>query len=162
MRRVDTQGMQVVSAAGPAIQRADPRARRRARWLLALALPLVPAAALGSELLRAWLEELARENPADAVAPLRITIWVVSAATVLPLLGFAAWMWRFSGRIAAARRFPPPGVAMVHDTRVLEGRAAVIYAGLGRALALCLAGCALVLAWIARLALACLERGAGA
>jgi hypothetical protein len=148
------------ASAGPPIQRADPRARRRARWLVLAALPLLAGAAVGSELIARWLETLARERPAEAVAPIRLAIVGLSAATVLPLLGFAAWTWRLAGRVAAARRFPPPGVAVVYDVRVLEGHAALVYAGMGRALALGLAACALALAWIARLLLLCLERSA--
>lgn len=145
-----------------AIQRADPTARRRARWLLAAALPLLAAAAIASELVARWLETLARERPAEAAAPIRLVILVLTAATVLPLLAFAARTWRLAGRVAAARRFPPPGLAVVHDVRVLEGRAALVYAGMGRALALGLAVCALALAWIARLLWLCLERSAAA
>ena len=125
------------------------------------ALPLILVAGFGADAVANWITRLARENPAEAAARLRLVIWVVAAVTVLPLAGFAARTWHFAGRVAAARRFPPPGTAVVHDVRVLEGRAALVYAGLGRAVALCLALCCALLAWITWFALACLERSSG-
>jgi hypothetical protein len=148
------------SGAPTRIQKADPVARRRARLLLAAALPLVLVAGLGSELFRARLEELARQSPALAAGQLLLALCIVTTAGVLPLLAFSAWLWRFGQRIRHAGRFPPPGVAVIHDVRILEGRAAKLYGGFGQVMALALVACGLALVWIMALLVECWQRHA--
>ena len=43
----------------------------------------------------------------------------------LLILVIAVYFWRFSNRIKESGRFPPPGVTVLRDTRVLTGKAAL-------------------------------------
>lgn len=120
------------------IQRADPRARRKA--VVAVAGIAVGGAVLigvgGPSLQRATSDALAG---ADRATTLRVLLLFV-AALILPLLGFAAYLWRLGGRVISARRFPLPGAAVIRDTLVLEAddarRRGRVFQGLAAALAI--------------------------
>jgi hypothetical protein len=123
------------------IQRADPRARRRAVLILAAA---VSGGALLIAVARRYQRDFARwlsAHPGQLLLCLQYG-WIVTAATVsAPLLLFASYCWRLGRRVAAAQRFPPPGLAVVRDTVVVRGDAAQRR---GRVLQLCAAILALM------------------
>lgn len=133
-------------------QPADPASRRRAlRWLVASTA--VGAAAL--VLLHLGLSR-ALEAPADeALATLLFALRVMTGAMAIGAIAFAGWLWWVAGRVSAARRFPPPGLVVGRDTRIVEGDAAQRLA-----IALRLIGVALVAATVAAMAIA-VRLGAG-
>jgi hypothetical protein len=45
----------------------------------------------------------------------------LAAAVVLPVLGAAAYLWRFGIRTVRDQRFPPHGTLVLVDTVILEG-----------------------------------------
>ncbi len=121
------------------IQKADPDARRRA-LLAVVVLALVGAAAV-------WLFQkkmdgltvIAERDPAAAVDALAGMVGWLSAGFCLPLLGFAGYGLHLAYRISRSRRFPPPGMAVIRDTPILNGVAAVTRARLLAALMVLLA-----------------------
>ena len=104
------------------IQKADPRARRRA------ILTVVFAALIGSvsifllEQHGPALQDWIARDPAQLAKRLEIGLIVLTAAISLPLLAFAAYLWRFANRVIRTERMPPPGFAVVRDTPVLRGQ----------------------------------------
>jgi hypothetical protein len=103
------------------IQRADPRARRRA-WLAvacgaAAGLVLIALA----ERYRPSLEDWITRDSDQFRARLTLGFAALAAAISGSLLGFAVYLWRLGGRVVRAERFPPPGLALVRDTIVMRG-----------------------------------------
>jgi len=88
----------------------------------------------------------------------RMVLWGSGAALVLPLFAFCAYLWRFASRVHAAGRFPPPGATLIGDVRVLEGRAARVYARVTQVLVVGLVACGVALCEILLRLVACLER----
>lgn len=87
-----------------------------------------------------WLLPWARAGVAEAVSHgtlAKVTLCkatlVVFALLGLPVGAFGVYAFRFGRRVEHEERFPPAGVAVVRDTRVLHGRAARL---LGRAQAI--------------------------
>jgi hypothetical protein len=103
----------------PEIQYADPEARRRAlRWF-------VPAALIGLLLATALTYTGAGGDVDSAVTSiyLMLTVLVVIAAMMLwPLYR----LWAIGRDARGSRRFPPAGVAVIRDTPVHRGDAAVL------------------------------------
>jgi hypothetical protein len=50
---------------------------------------------------------------------------VLAIAIATPVFGLAIYFFAVGWRIARERRYPPRGYRLIHDTRVLEGDAAV-------------------------------------
>jgi hypothetical protein len=143
------------------IQKADPQARRRAILILTLGTVIGCVLILLLEhhgpALRDWITQDPEKLAARAQSGLLISIALVS----VPLLAFAAYLWRLGSRIARAERFPPPGLTVVRDTPVLRGRPARRRGRLAQALAGCLAfmACALpvVFWWLLKMLAPVLE-----
>ena len=121
------------------IQKADPKARRRALTTLILAASIGGATLLLIEHFRPALEEWIMQNPAELTPRIIAFLAGFVALGSVPLLAFALYFWRFGSRVAAAERFPPPGFAVVRDTPVLRGPAARGRGHLARTMAASLA-----------------------
>jgi hypothetical protein len=135
------------------IQRADPGARRRAVWIVVL------GAVAGAVLLlllehslpgiRAW----ATERSDLTAARVRLVLVVTGTLTIVPLVGFAVYLWLLGERISSAARFPLPSMKILRDTVVVSGQAAVTRSRLVKALAVLLTTLALgllsILWWVA-------------
>lgn len=96
---------------------------------------------------RAALGDWLTKDPGQAASRLRMTFGSLAVLIAGPILGFSAYFWRLGGRIVTTERFPPPGMAVVRDTHVLQNGAArrrgrLIQAG---AALLASAGCAIAL-----------------
>lgn len=110
------------------IQKADPRLRRlMIGWLLSgIVVGVVLILSLKS-----WqveFELLSRNDPRKAGELIaRYLRWFVILNAVL-MAGLALWLWRFSRKISASGRFPPPGVSVIRDTVIKTGPAAGKYA----------------------------------
>lgn len=103
------------------IRRAEPRSRRLALGIVLLGALAGAAVIAAFEQYRADLDAWLKGDPADA----RVVLGVATAVVCLPVLGAAAWLWAYGDRIARAAIYPPPGGALVRDTRVLTGPAAI-------------------------------------
>jgi hypothetical protein len=123
----------VPADASPEILRADPRARRRA---LAIVVVGGVLGLLAIEWLLPWargrVEQAVYEGglPQSAVCKSVLAFLMLVAASVG---AFGVYVFRFGGRVVREERFPPAGVKVVRNTRVVHGRAARI---LGRAQAI--------------------------
>ncbi len=111
----------------PDIEKADPKARRRAIAIVAGAVLIggvtVYLLEKNRPRLAAWFEE-------------RVEFWLAHPEVIafgcfvlmLPVIGVAIYLWRFGATVVAAKRFPPPGIRVVRDTVILlDARA--IYRG---------------------------------
>ena len=99
---------------------ADPKARRKAIWVICVATVLGLAAILAFEYVRddfqSWLEqhlEFLLEHP--------LVVFVVSLVLVSPVLAAGGYLYLVGKRTVRAQRFPPPGYAVTRDTPILEG-----------------------------------------
>ena len=91
------------------------------------------------DVLRSWL----LENPGARVP---LTLATVAVLIVLPLVGFAAYVWRMAARAFAERTFPPDGYRIVGRTPAITGDDAIRYARVVRMLAIFLVVAAVILA----------------
>jgi hypothetical protein len=67
---------------------------------------------------RDWLSDVSRLAPELALRSVAIALLGVSALALLTLFALAAHLWRLGARAQAARRYPPPGMRVIRDTRV--------------------------------------------
>ena len=90
------------------------------------------------EFVRGWLLE-------DPTVRLPLALTTLGVLFVLPLVGFAAYIWRMTTKVIAERTFPPSGYITVGSTPPITGDDAIRYARLARGLAFILIVAALVL-----------------
>src|SRR5262245_27512126 len=90
----------------------------RARWRAALLVGI--HAAVGAALIASGQ----RLAPALAGARVPLVLVLLGVFCVLPVLGFAAYLWRLGARALDAGRFPPPGTQMVRRGPALVGEPA--------------------------------------
>ncbi len=105
------------------IQKADPRARKTAGWILAgiAGLALVGLFALaptGPEIAERVANYLigAQGQPARVIVP--------GLLLIAPLLLVAGWLYRYGGQVVRAGRLPLPTEKVIRDTVVHTGAAA--------------------------------------
>ncbi|HEX9153964.1 MAG TPA: hypothetical protein VF819_00290 [Nitrospira sp.] len=121
------------------IQRADAGTRRRAIWIVVLGI------AAGAVLLL-WFEQSlpaliawATGNPNQGAARAKLLLALIGTVIVVPLAGFAAYLWFLGERISKSGRFPLPSMKVVRDTVVVTGQAAVTRSRFVKVLAVFLA-----------------------
>jgi hypothetical protein len=108
----------------PEIQKADPKARRKA--ILSVLLGAVTGVGLYFVIeftvgnVNHWLQA----NTLFLVEHHYLTFFVM-LLLVSPILGGAAYLIHFTRKIIKTKRFPPPATPVIRDVRVSEGKAAV-------------------------------------
>lgn len=106
------------------IQQADPKARQRAVCIFGccavVGVVVILAFLSGRPSLEAWVIQ----DPAQMGFRLRLVIGTLGFLIAVPLAGLAVYIWRFGSLVRRAKRFPPPGVAVIRDTPILWDRAA--------------------------------------
>ena len=108
----------------PEIQKADPRARRRALLILSGGL-VIGLLLLGLvEWFRPAIEDWIARDPRRLPARLRLGFVALAVVAAGPSLALAVYLWRLGRRVVRAERFPPPELWMARDTVVAHGRAA--------------------------------------
>jgi hypothetical protein len=109
-------------------QRADPVVRRRAlkRWI---------PSALAGLLLVIGLSSLADRNDVEHALPLLYAMLALLFSISLVILWPIRRLWLIGRDADQTRRFPPPGLAVIRDTRVFHGEAAQLRGRLLQALA---------------------------
>ena len=116
------------------VQKADPRARARAFIILVLASVSGSALILAGEMQWGAITRWLARDPEKALLRLELFFGILAVCLTCPVFVLSIYIWRLGRRIATAGLFPPPGLAVVHDTPVLSGRAARIR---GRLLQVC-------------------------
>lgn len=112
------------SPSPPEVQPHHPGARRRALLAVAVAAVLGGAAILALEPYLERVTHLADKDPRNALRQLTVLIKLVTAGIIVPMFAFVAWLLVLARRVLLAQRFPPPGMALARDTRILRGRQA--------------------------------------
>ncbi len=117
------------------IQKADPAARRKSLLIVGLAGIVLLVAGL--------LFGFDEPDRIDAIAGLilespRIGV-IAMAVGAFPIVLFAIYLFVVGARVVRAERFPLPGQAVVRDTPIREGRAAIFHGRVLQALAVLLA-----------------------
>jgi len=122
-------------------------------------LVIVVAAAVGILLIAAFeryripLREWITAEPGEAAQRMQLIFLVIAALLLVPLLGFAAYLWSLGASVIRAREFPPPGHLVIRNTRVITGEAAIGRARQLKILALvCGIACAILAFLLWRLA----------
>lgn len=124
------------------VQPADRAARRRAVAVAAVAVVAVAAAiAIGDR----WLAGVLAQAPGEARRSLAGGLRWVAVLASLPIAVFAVYLLWLGRRITRTLRFPPPGLAVLRDTPILEGTRARARGILVQALAVVLFAAALLL-----------------
>ena len=100
------------------VQKADPRARRRA---LAMLLVVGGLGAWGLVVGDGWLAAQRAADPDDARRALLVVVRWAAVGNAVVMGGFAAYAWRFGRRVRRDGRFPPVGHPVVRDTPILTG-----------------------------------------
>ncbi|HZR67576.1 MAG TPA: hypothetical protein VFB01_00840 [Burkholderiales bacterium] len=113
------------------IRRDDPRARRVALAVVAVAAVAGALAIAAVEHWRPELDAWLRRDPSSSSAALMLAALTAG----LPALVAAAWLWAYGGRVARTAMYPAPGGALFRGTRVLTGPGAVRRGRLLQALA---------------------------
>ena len=127
------------------IQKADPRARMTAVVLI-LVIGVAGAALISAtNTYLAGLAALAEMQPEAAIARGAFVFKLVALAGGLGLMLLAAYVAHLAARVRRSERFPPPGVRVVRDTRILEGYRAKRRGDIGLLLAVVVAACGIVL-----------------
>jgi len=106
------------------IQRADPRARRKALFIL---LAVLLAALLTLAGVRMWTDSittLAEKDPHEAAQRLSRWLWWLGPGLTSPVFAFSVWLWSFARRVRRSGRHPPPGVPVLRDVRIRTGHEA--------------------------------------
>ncbi len=133
------------------VQRADPKARRIALWVTAIAavigLTVILVLERFRDRLQSWLErnlDFLLDNTAVTLA--------VALALAAPVFIAGFYFLRLGNRTIRAQRFPPPGYALTRDTLVLDGWRGIRRGRILQLLALgLLSGGAVILAIVWRL-----------
>jgi hypothetical protein len=81
------------------------------------------------DVFRNWL----LEDPGTRVP---LTLTALGALLVLPLAGFAVYLWRLAARVVEGREFPPNGYRVVRQRPAITGDAAIGHARGIRAVAI--------------------------
>jgi hypothetical protein len=103
------------------IEKADPRARIIVIAAF-VALVLCGTAIIAfADAVRAVLVAWIASDAASARSRAVIVSIVLAAAVILPVVGIAAYLWRFGTRVVREARFPPCGATLIVDTMVIEG-----------------------------------------
>jgi len=108
------------------IQKADPKARRRAVLSVVIGTIVGAAFILGFESYRAALQEWILSEPGKVSDRLNLVFLVAACVLSAPLLVFGAYIWVLGARVTRARQYPPPAQSVIRDTLVVRGRAAVL------------------------------------
>lgn len=135
------------------IRKPNPRERRNALWLLAVAAVLGIVAVLVFVDSRQAIEDwIARQL--DQPGGIGGMLLAVTVLAILPVVAAGIYLFVLGSRSVTAQRFPPPGFSAVRDVQVYEGLAARRRARVVQALAVILVLTALLLPtmiwWFAR------------
>lgn len=129
------------------VQKADPAARRQALLVIVFATAIGALLITGFEHLSQPFHEWLSSEPAETVRRARLAVYVSAFVVSAPVIAFAIYLWLLGARVLRAKRFPPPGLRVIRDTRVVDGPAAVTHGHAIQVLAVCL-GVSAALLWL--------------
>jgi len=120
------------------IQKADPAARRRAIWIVAIGSVFGALAILSYQHFESRIYEWIEKN-IELLTSTPELPFLFSLVLVSPLLFLSTYLFVYGHRAARARRLPPPGYAVARDTPVHIGKDALVRARIVQILSLVIA-----------------------
>ena len=102
--------------------RADPRARRKAVFLIIVGTLIGAVLIVSFERYRGELHEWLLADPSGH--RIQLLLYSLAVLGAVPLIAFALYLWVLGVRVVQAQQFPPPGQRVVRDTAVVTGEAA--------------------------------------
>ena len=102
------------------IQPADPGARRKSLWLLCVGTIIGTCVILAIEFFREDIQQWFQRN-FEYLLENSIIVFFFSLVLMVPILVGEIYLLLLGNRTVRAKRFPPPGYAVVRDTPILEG-----------------------------------------
>ncbi|BBM82166.1 hypothetical protein [Candidatus Uabimicrobium amorphum] len=125
------------------IIKADPQAKKKALAMLILGACFAMGVIFFSKNFFADIQQLAQKQPKQAFAKFQFFVLIIAGSMTIMLMGFAMWLTLLSRRIYVEQCFPPSGMKVLGDTKVIRGSAARRRACVGFLIAPCLLLCAL-------------------
>jgi hypothetical protein len=129
------------------IQKADPAARRQAILLVIFGMAIGALLIAGFEQFREPFYEWLTSEPAESARRAKLALYTSAFVLCAPLIGFAIYLWLLGARVLRAQRYPPPGMRVIRDTPVVEGRGATTRGHVIQIFAVCL-GIGAALFWV--------------
>ena len=102
------------------IHKADPKAKRKAIWILCAVAVAGGMSILALEFLKDDLQSWLGNN-IDFLAQHTILVFLAVLLMVAPVLVAGVYFLLLGTRAVRAQRFPPPGYAIARDMPVIEG-----------------------------------------
>jgi hypothetical protein len=106
------------------IHYATPGAIRRLLVHIVLVTIVGSAVIVLSQAYQPQVVEWAASDPSRVRGRAQLLIALLAAILLLPLLGFAWYVWRLGTRTLREERFPPEGLVVIRDMLVMRGAAA--------------------------------------
>lgn len=107
------------------VRRADPAVRRQAVLVLVVGTCAGALLIVGFERYRIPLRDWMLAEPGASAQRVKLVFLFLAVLLVAPLLAFATYVWSLGGRVLRAREFPPPGLRVICDTRIITGAGAM-------------------------------------
>ncbi len=120
------------------VRKADPAGRRRAVLLLLVGTCVGALLIVGFERYHIPVRDWILAEPEASGQRAKLVLLLLAALLLAPLVVFAAYVWSLGERVLRAREYPPPGLRVIRDTRVMTGERAI---SRGRLLKMLALGC---------------------
>lgn len=132
------------------IQAADPKLRRQVLGGLTLFVMLASFAVVRLDAYLVGLQALAKNDISAAAEKIQhLSAWLLAGLGVVTVL-FGLYLVSIALRVLTSQRYPPPGMRMINDTKVLRGRNAKVYGSVALCLALAILVAGVIIPWKAQ------------
>ncbi len=132
------------------IQAADPKLRRLVLGALTGLIVLASLAVVRLDAYFTSLQSLAKNDVTAAAEKIQqLSNWLLIGLGVVTVL-FGLYLVSIALRVLTHQRYPPPGMRVINDTKVLRGRNAKVYGGVALCLALAVLVAGVVIPWKAQ------------
>lgn len=136
--------------ADPGIQAADPKLRRLVLGGLTVLSLLACYAVVRLDAYFASLQGVAKNDITAAAEKIQQLSHGLLAGLGIVTVLFGVYLVAIALRVLSSHRYPPPGMRVINDTKILEGRSAKLYGITALCLALAVLAAGVVIPWKAQ------------